>query len=181
MECKQCHQQYDETVDRCPYCGAPNEARQAGAQGTAQPVQDAGPGQQPQPQYQPQQPYQQPQQQYQQQPQYQQPQYQQPQYKQAQDNTAKGLSIGALVCGIVGIVTCGVPILAIVLGIAGIVMGNISKKRLPAGQTGMATAGIICGIIAIVLAVIIWIMLAVLFVGLATASYDFLNMMDYYY
>lgn len=161
MECKQCRQQYDETMNMCPYCGTANDAQQRGAQ------------QNQNGQIQQQQPYQ---------AQYQQ-QYQpgQMQHQQVPDNTAKGLGIGAMVCGIIGVVTCMIPILAIILGVVGIVLGNMARKKLPAGQTGMATTGFVCGIIAVALGVVVWIMFVALFIGLTSASYDFLDMMEYYY
>lgn len=72
------------------------------------------------------------------------------QYQQVPDN-GKGLGIGAMVCSIIGIVACMTPILAIILGVVGIVLGNMARKKLPAGQPGMATAGFVCDIIEVAL------------------------------
>ena len=91
-------------------------------------------------------------------------------------DNGKGFAIGSLVCGIVGIITCAVPALAIVLGILAIIFGNLAKKKLPDGQAGMATAGFICGIVAIVVAVIVMIVVAVMFAAVATglSYYDWM-------
>lgn len=67
-----------------------------------------------------------------------------------------------MVLGIVSIVLCCVWYVSLVCGILGIVMGIMHNKK--HGKCGMATAGIICGIIGIVLLVVI-IVLAIL--GLA--------------
>jgi len=120
------------------------------------------PGANQQPQYQaPQQPqYQQPQYQAPQQPQYQQPQYQ-PQYQQPQyqyqqpqkPNDGKGLSIAALVLGIVGVVFCwvgGLNIVVLALCILGIIFGSMGRKKsieVYGKASGMATAGLVLGII----------------------------------
>ena len=78
------------------------------------------------------------------------------------------LSIAALVCGILGVLTfwclLGVP-----LGIAATVTGFLGRKRAEeSGQpTTMATVGLVLGIIALALSVILTI------IGLASGSYDF--------
>ena len=181
MECKQCRQDYDGNLEACPFCGAQNEA-QPGEQ-SAQPQQQPGAQQDTQYQQPVQQPTQPEQQQYQQQ-QYQQPQQNAQQYQQQYQqvpvqnpaDNGKGFAIGSLVCGIVGIITCAVPALAIVLGILAIIFGNLAKKKLPDGQAGMATAGFICGIVAIVVAVIVMIVVAVMFAAVATglSYYDWM-------
>ena len=121
----------------------PAQPQQQYQQPQQQPVQpQQQPGAQQDAQYQQapqQQQYQQPQQNAQQ---YQQ-QYQQVPVQNPADN-GKGFAIGSLVCGIVGIITCAVPALAIVLGILAIIFGNLAKKKLPDGQAGMATAGLLC-------------------------------------
>ncbi len=50
------------------------------------------------------------------------------------------------------------------------------EKKLPDGQAGMATAGFICGIVAIVVAVIVMIVVAVMFAAVATglSYYDWM-------
>ncbi len=132
--------------------------------------------QQPQPQYQqPQQQYQQPQpqQQYQQdqqsqqyQQQYQQTPYQQPvqpdyqyqqQYQQYPNNEEKpkqGMSIAALVLGIVSVVCSCIWYLAIPAGVVGLVLGIISLRGKKDGR-GMAIAGTILSGIGIIASLII--------------------------
>ncbi|MBR6959128.1 MAG: DUF4190 domain-containing protein [Clostridiales bacterium] len=62
----------------------------------------------------------------------------------------KGLAVASLICGILGIVGgCCITYVGVGLGIAAIVMGVVAKKK---GQRGMATAGLILGIISTVLA-----------------------------
>jgi Domain of unknown function (DUF4190) len=70
-----------------------------------------------------------------------------------------GKATAAMVCGIVGILLCGV-----ILGPIAIVLGTQAKNEIRASGgrltgEGMATAGIVCGIIAIVLfvtTIIVW-------------------------
>lgn len=75
-----------------------------------------------------------------------------------QNNTpkdnSKGISVAALVCGILSIIGGFIPVVSyftLILGILGIVFGVKGRKTSPAGQTGMATAGFVCGIIGTVL------------------------------
>ena len=109
-----------------------------------------------------QQQYQQPQyQQTQYQQQYQQPQYQQPQYQ--YQHTARnpkdglGLSITSLVVGCCSILFCWTPVLNIILlacGIIAIIMGAAGRKKsiLAYGRaSGIATAGLVLGIIGTVI------------------------------
>ena len=66
----------------------------------------------------------------------------------------KNFSIAALVCGILGIVGAFIPYVSyfsLVLGILGIVFGVKGRKMSEAGTTGMATAGLVLGIIGTVL------------------------------
>ena len=74
-------------------------------------------------------------------------------------NNGKGMSIAALVCGILGVVLCWVPIaswVVLVLSILGIVFGaNGMKKSKAAGQSqGLAIAGLVCGIVGAVFSLI---------------------------
>ena len=131
-----------------------------------------------QPQYQQPQ-YQQPQ--YQQtqyqQPQYQQPQYQQPQYQQpqsappqainqqpyyqyapvdpaliSQQNTTDGFAIASLICSCVGLVSC----CTIVPSLLGVIFAAISKAKNDGSRpTGVSTAGLITGIIGLIINIII--------------------------
>ncbi len=74
-----------------------------------------------------------------------------------------GFAVTALVCGIVGVVLGVLPFfVGWILGIIAIVFGVLGRKRAVAnpaiGRGGMATAGIVLGIIAIV-ATILWVIL----------------------
>ncbi len=74
-------------------------------------------------------------------------------------NNSKGLSIAALVCGIIGIVggwIPGVTYVALPLAILGIIFGVIGMKKAKASgeSKGLAVAGLVCGIIGTVFAVI---------------------------
>lgn len=64
----------------------------------------------------------------------------------AVSSNGKGMSIAALVCGIVGLFVGG-----LILGPLAIIFGAIGMKR---GGRGMAIAGLICGIVATVGALI---------------------------
>ncbi len=120
-----------------------------------------------------QQPYQQPQYQ---QPQYQQPQYQQPQYQQpyqqpqyqqqpinqqpyyqyapvdpsmvSQQNTSDGFAIASLICSIVGFAAC----CTVVPSLLAIIFAAISKAKNDGTRpTGVSTAGLILGIIGLIM------------------------------
>ena len=86
---------------------------------------------------------------------YQQPGYQQPMYPQ-QPKVSKAYGITGFVLSLVGLLCC----FPLPFGIAAIVLSCISKKK-NEPCTGMATAGLIIGIIAVVLGVISIIMMAV--------------------
>lgn len=96
---------------------------------------------------------------------YQQPNYQQPVPPQEPKKT-DALAVIALVLGIASIVICCNIYLSIALGIGGIVCSVISNKK---QKSGLATAGMVCSIVGMVLAV-----LAILF------SVGFLAMMESY-
>lgn len=75
-----------------------------------------------------------------------------------------GYNYGAasLICGIVGFLSCaclGIP--AIILGIIAIVFFNKSKKLDFGNASGIATSGLVCGIISIIfglVSIIYWIL-----------------------
>jgi hypothetical protein len=65
------------------------------------------------------------------------------------------MAIAALVCGIIGIVLGwfpGINYVALVLAILGIVLGVISRKSASPDKKGLATAGLVLGIIGTVCA-----------------------------
>jgi len=64
----------------------------------------------------------------------------------------KGMSIAAMVCGILSIVFCAVIYLALPCGVVGLVLGIIARKK---SKNGMALAGIITGSIGIGLTLIV--------------------------
>lgn len=66
-------------------------------------------------------------------------------------SSTPGLAIGALVLGIIGILTGCCGCLGAIFGIAGLIMAIISNKQT---KCGVGTAALICSIIAIVLGVI---------------------------
>lgn len=76
---------------------------------------------------------------------------------------AHGLGIAGMVLGIVGLVFAFIPclnIVGIILGIVGVILAAVGRKKSPEGHQGMATAGIVCSILAIVIGVIWWYRLA---------------------
>lgn len=78
---------------------------------------------------------------------------------------------GALVCGILAIVFCFIPVVGIVLGIVAIVLAG---KYFKAGGTlGQGKAGRICGIVGIVLSVIMMIVNAMLVFAALTVLDDY--------
>lgn len=67
----------------------------------------------------------------------------------------KGLAIGSMVCGIVGIVFCMCySAVGIILGIVAIVLAVLSKNKNNGVMQGMAKAGLICGIVALAINII---------------------------
>ena len=63
-----------------------------------------------------------------------------------ENNKGNGYGIGSLIAGIVGVVGFLLPYFAIIFSILAIVLGVIQNKQ---QQSGLATAGIILGIIGI--------------------------------
>lgn len=64
--------------------------------------------------------------------------------------TAKNMSIVALVCGILGIVGGWIPVVCyftFVLSIIGIVFGVKGRKAAAENEKGLATAGLVLGIV----------------------------------
>ena len=89
----------------------------------------------------------------------------QPYYQPAQSGSGK--ATGALVCGILAIIFCGLPIVGIVLGIVAIVLASKAVKL--SGKDGKTTASKVCGIIGIVFS-IIWFIVGM--VAGCTAFYE---------
>lgn len=87
-----------------------------------------------------------------------QPVYQQPYVAPAgapDPNKASGMSIAALVLGIVGIVAgCCSGIVGVICGVIGIILGILGNKQ---NKTKLGTAGLIVAIVAVGLSIISWI------------------------
>ncbi|MEA5003889.1 MAG: DUF4190 domain-containing protein [Christensenella sp.] len=100
----------------------------------------------------------------------QQPNMQQTTYDKPADPNAKTMAIISLVCGIVGIVLAWlVPLVGIILGVIAMAISNIAKKSLQGDLQKMAVWGRYCGIGAIVVSVISWIVSAVLIATMVSA------------
>ncbi len=90
---------------------------------------------------------------------------------------SNGLSVAALVCGLIGIIGSFIPIVkyfTLVLAILGIVFGVIGKKKAAeAGNsnTGLATAGLVLGIIGTAFSAV-GVICALACVGAANAAVD---------
>lgn len=76
----------------------------------------------------------------------------------------KGLAIASMVCGIVSLVLLCFPYLGLPAGIAAVVTGVLARKKIQQGAAegaGMALAGLITGIVGIVICLILLILVAV--------------------
>ena len=90
----------------------------------------------------------------------------------SQQESAPG-AVGSMVCGIISIVVCWLPFVGLILGIIALVLSG-KARRAAADEpgryaTGMATAGLVCGIIGTVLGglyLIYWVV-AVVFIKAA--------------
>lgn len=75
--------------------------------------------------------------------------------QQAAPKKSAGLAIASMVLGIVALVlSCCVPYLPIVLSLLAVILGGVSLAKKMGGK-GMAIAGLVCGIIGLVPAVIV--------------------------
>jgi uncharacterized membrane protein HdeD (DUF308 family) len=81
-----------------------------------------------------------------------QPSYQTPEPPEKRTNV---LAIVSLILGILSIPACCTCFIAIILGVGGIICSVLSKRE---GKSGLATAGLICSIIGIVLGSIYFIL-----------------------
>ena len=162
MFCAKCGKEMDDNAKFCPSCGAGTsvdtgttyEQPKAPANDIAQP--------------------------------YSQPAYTPPAYKEVTPNQSSnsGLPLGSMICGIIGLVLCWVPIVGLILSIIAIVLAGKAKKVVPAGERGMATAGFIMGIIGLVISIIVlivWIV-TIAFIGtLGGMAFSMLDLADYGY
>lgn len=76
-----------------------------------------------------------------------------------ENKNANGLAIASMVCGILSVIlTCFIPYVSWVLAIVGIVLAAVSKKK---GKSGMATAGLVCSIVALAIWVLFFIIVVI--------------------
>lgn len=80
------------------------------------------------------------------------------------------MAIASLVLGIISLVLsfCGLGIVSVFTAIIGIVLGALGRKD--PEKKGMATAGLVCSIIALVLGIIMWVACAAIIGGAAALS-----------
>jgi len=94
---------------------------------------------------------------------------------------SQGLAVGALVCGIISIVSVCVWFLSIPLGIVAVILGIIGKgkaQRGEAGGQGLAKAGLILGAIGVVLSIVLHIALIAGFSFLGSKAEQFQKEME---
>lgn len=71
------------------------------------------------------------------------------------NNPSVGLAVASMVLGICALVlACCVPYIPIVLALLAVILGGISLAK-KMGGTGMAVAGLVCGILGLIPAIII--------------------------
>lgn len=88
------------------------------------------------------------------------------------DASKRGLSVGALVCGILAVLLFWNP-LGLLLAFLGAILGGYALfKRV--GSKGMAVAGIVLGIISVVLFFVVSILVHLLFVTVITYAITFI-------
>lgn len=90
------------------------------------------------------------------------------------EKQSNGLAIGALVCGILGIVGSWIPVVCyftLLLAIVGIVLGVKGRKNamMTGNGKGLATAGLVLGIIGTVFG-LIGVVCAIICVGVGAAA-----------
>ena len=81
-----------------------------------------------------------------------------------------GMAVASLVLGIASLLACfaGVgAIVGLVLGIVGLVLAINAKKKMPTVQSGLATAGMVCSIIGLVISGVVFLscVLCIGFIG----------------
>lgn len=78
-------------------------------------------------------------------------------------NQSNGKATAALVLGIVSLIGICVPIAGIICGIIAIVLASMAKKE--GAVNGKQKAGLILGIIGIIISIVMWIVNAVILAG----------------
>lgn len=90
-----------------------------------------------------------------------------PQYV-SYNNPARGKATAALVLGIISLVFCWMSffaVVSVVCSIIGIIMGSGARKQLPPEGRGQATAGFVCSIIGLVIAILMLILFTVIIIA----------------
>ena len=85
----------------------------------------------------------------------------------AEETQSSGSGVGAMVCGIIGLIFCWIPfvnIIGLILGIIAIVLGSSGRKTLPPSKRGMATAGFVLGIISLIFSVV-WLLVVIILIA----------------
>jgi hypothetical protein len=87
----------------------------------------------------------------------QQPVYAQPATVYVQQAPGNGLGVAGFVTGLLGLIFCWVPALGITLALLGVILGGvgISTGKKKGAPTGLAIAGLVLGIIALIPAFVI--------------------------
>jgi hypothetical protein len=72
-------------------------------------------------------------------------------YPPAGQQPGNGIGVAGFVCGLVGLVLCWVPWFGALLGLVGVVLSGIgiSQGKKKGASTGLAIAGLVCGILAV--------------------------------
>lgn len=101
--------------------------------------------------------------------------------QQEPEKESKGMSVAALVLGIVSLVLLCIWYVSIPSAILAIIFGILGRKK---GGKGMGTAGLVLGIISVVLMVIFYLLVlagvATFFSIIKGADYNALNSMNFY-
>jgi len=93
------------------------------------------------------------------------------------------MAIVALVCGILSMLCCAIPVVGFILSVAAIVLGIIENKKIGRGESnakgkGMATAGIILGVVGILAGIVMFVILPI--IGISLGAFGELLNPSYY-
>lgn len=83
---------------------------------------------------------------------------QNPQQTAISQDPKNGMGIAALIFGVLALLTCWIPIIGLVLGIVAIILGIVGRgraNRLQATNKGVATGGLVLGILSAVINIIL--------------------------
>ena len=88
-------------------------------------------------------------------------------YAVAPQAPSNGIGTAGFVCGLVGLVLCWVPWFGAILGLVGVVLSavGISQGKKKGAPTGLAIGGLVCGI----LAVLVWVVLVIAVFSVASS------------